>query len=129
MANEKIIVSTSAAPPPLPQFVQAVKHNGLLFCSGSIGVDPATGNIVEGTVADRTLQALKNLTAVLEAGGSSLDQVLKVNIYLTDMANFATMNEAWDKVFTGSKPVSPEISRTRGECVSRGRQDADKLII
>lgn len=106
MAGEKTIISTSAAPPPLPQFVQAVKYNGILFCSGSIGLDPATGKIVEGTVADRTIQALKNLSAVLEAGGSSLEQALKVNIYLTDMANFVTMNEAWDKVFTGSKPVS-----------------------
>lgn len=103
--GDKTIISTTEAPPPLPQFVQAVKYNGIIFCSGSIGMDPATSKIVEGTVADRTTQALKNLEAVLNAGGSSLEKALKINIYLTDMANFATMNEAWDKVFTGAKPV------------------------
>jgi 2-iminobutanoate/2-iminopropanoate deaminase len=112
MSDKKTVISTTAAPPPLPQFVQAVKYNGIIFASGSIGIDPATGAIVEGTVADRTIQALKNLSAVLEAGGSSLEQALKINIYLTDMANFATMNEAWDKIFTGSKPVRSKCNMT-----------------
>ena len=99
-------ISTSAAPPPLPQFSQAIHYNNTVFCSGSIGLDPATGKIIDGTVKDRGRRALRNLQAVLEAGGSGLDCVLKVNIYLTDMANFAAFNEAWDEVFTQEpKPV------------------------
>ncbi|KAG9258235.1 Endoribonuclease L-PSP/chorismate mutase-like protein [Emericellopsis atlantica] len=93
-------ISTPNAPPPLPQFVQAVSYNGLLFCSGAVGIDPSTKTMVEGTVQDRARQCLRNLTAVLEAGGSGLDKVLKVNIYLTDMANFAAFNAVWDEFFT-----------------------------
>lgn len=105
-ADARTAISTSAAPPPLPQFSQAIHYNGTVFCSGSIGLDPATGQIVAGTVRDRGLRALRNLQAVLEAGGSGLDCVLKVNIYLTDMANFGAFNEAWDEVFTQEpKPV------------------------
>lgn len=102
----KTVISTSAAPPPLPQFSQAVTYDGLVFCSGAIGIDPTTGTLVTGSVKDRGRRCLLNLRAVLEAAGSSLDNILKVNIYLTDMANFAAFNEAWDEIFTmKDKPV------------------------
>ncbi|KAI9170637.1 Endoribonuclease L-PSP/chorismate mutase-like protein [Paramyrothecium foliicola] len=111
----QIAVHTTKAPAPLPQFSQAVKYNGLLFCSGSVGMDPATNTLVEGTVKDRARQALSNLQNVIEAGGSSLEKVLKANIFLTDMANFATVNEAWDEFFTQEpKPVSGLGSRGIG---------------
>ncbi|KAK0625274.1 Endoribonuclease L-PSP/chorismate mutase-like protein [Bombardia bombarda] len=90
-------VLTDKAPEPLPQFSQAIKYNGMVYCSGNVGLDPATKKLVDGTVKDRTRQALKNLSAVLEEAGSSFRNVLKVNIFLTDMANFATMNEAYDE--------------------------------
>ncbi|CAG9940391.1 unnamed protein product [Clonostachys rosea f. rosea IK726] len=102
-------VSTTAAPAPLPQFSQAIKFNGLLFCSGNVGAIPGTNlQLVEGTAKDRTRQTLKNISAVLEAGGSSLRNVLKVNIFITDMANFSLINEAYDEFFTWS----PKPART-----------------
>ncbi|KAK3689877.1 putative brt1 protein [Podospora appendiculata] len=101
-------VFTDKAPKPLPQFSQAVKYNGLVYCSGNIGLDPITQNPVEGTVKDRARQALKNLSAVLEAAGSSLNRVIKVNIFLTSMADFAAVNEAYDEFIT----TQPKPCRT-----------------
>ncbi|ROW07263.1 hypothetical protein VMCG_03893 [Cytospora schulzeri] len=95
-------VLTENAPKPLPQFSQAVKYNGMVYCSGNIGIDPKTSKAVEGTVKDRTRQALKNIQAVLEEAGSSLSNVVKVNVFITTMDNFATMNEAYDEFFTSS---------------------------
>jgi reactive intermediate/imine deaminase len=84
----KEAVLTSNAPPPLPFFSQAIKCNGMVYCSGSIGTDPTTLKLVEGGVADRTRQSLKNLSAVLEAAGSGIDNVVKVNVFLTNMVSF-----------------------------------------
>ncbi|KAJ9148468.1 hypothetical protein NKR23_g4866 [Pleurostoma richardsiae] len=93
-------VFTDKAPKPLPQFSQAVKYNGMVYCSGNIGLDPKTWKAVEGTVTDRTRQALKNLAAVLEEAGSSLDNVVKMNVFITNMDDFAPMNAAYDEFFT-----------------------------
>jgi reactive intermediate/imine deaminase len=115
-------VLTDKAPKPIPQLSQAVKYGGMVYCSGSLGVDPSTSKFVEGSVQDRTVclslgtvrpiltscqrQALKNLSAVLEAAGSSLQNVVKVNVFLTDMSNFAAMNEVYDEFFVWQpKPV------------------------
>jgi enamine deaminase RidA (YjgF/YER057c/UK114 family) len=119
-------VYTSNAPKPLPQFSQAVKYNGMVYCSGNIGMSPETWKVVEGTVKDRTVsgptrqhggkmrvdqlilqrQALRNLSAVLDEAGSSLKNVVKMNIFLTSMDDFAAMNEAYDEFFTADpKPV------------------------
>ncbi|EJT75491.1 hypothetical protein GGTG_05424 [Gaeumannomyces tritici R3-111a-1] len=93
-------IHTDKAPKPLPQFSQAVRHGGTVYCSGGIGVDPATGRLVGGTVKDRTRQVLRNLSAVLEAAGGSLRSVVKVNAFITTMDDFAAMNEAYDEFFT-----------------------------
>lgn len=116
----KEAVRTDKAPPPMPFFSQAIKCGGMVYCSGSIGMDPTTSKVIEGNVADRTVcvppflivpyhtflqtyfsqeQAIKNLAAVLEAAGSSLDNVVKVNIFLTNMENFAAMNAVYAKFF------------------------------
>ncbi|RSM10110.1 hypothetical protein CEP52_003796 [Fusarium oligoseptatum] len=102
-------VSTEEAPSPFPQFSQAIKYNGLVFCSGNIGLIPGTDlKLVEGTVKDRARQTLKNIDAILRAAGSSLHNVIKVNIYITDMQNFGLINEAYDEFFTWS----PKPART-----------------
>ncbi|KAH7319497.1 Endoribonuclease L-PSP/chorismate mutase-like protein [Rhexocercosporidium sp. MPI-PUGE-AT-0058] len=102
----KTAVVTDKAPPPLPFFSQAIKCNGMVYCSGSIGMDPASMKLVEGSIEGRTEQALANLTAVLAAAGSSIENVVKVNVFLTDMKDFAAMNGVYAKVFTKDpKPV------------------------
>ncbi|KAK3319901.1 putative brt1 protein [Cercophora scortea] len=101
-------VFADKAPKPLPQFSQAVKYNGLVYCSGNIGLDPITQTLVEGTITDRARQALKNLSAILEEAGSSLNKIIKVNIFLTSMADFAAVNEAYDEVIT----TQPKPCRT-----------------
>ncbi|KAF5683774.1 endoribonuclease L-PSP [Fusarium circinatum] len=100
-------VYTVDACAPLPQFSQAVKYNGMVYCSGSLGIDPATDDLVPGSVADRARMALQNLKVVLEAAGSSLDRVVKANVFLTDMKDFDAFNIAWDEFSPNEpKPVS-----------------------
>ncbi|PQE20154.1 endoribonuclease L-PSP protein [Rutstroemia sp. NJR-2017a WRK4] len=103
---QKEAVSTDKAPPPMPFFSQAIKCQGMVYCSGSIGMDPATNKLVEGSVGDRTAQSLRNLSAVLTAAGSSIDNVVKVNVFLDNMANFAAMNKVYAEFFhQDPKPV------------------------
>ncbi|KAG4035085.1 hypothetical protein MFRU_002g04320 [Monilinia fructicola] len=103
---QKESVSTAKAPPPLPFFSQAVKCQGMVYCSGSIGMDVATKKLVEGGIADRTRQSLLNLQAILEAAGSSIDNVVKVNVFLTKMDDFAAMNNVYAEFFhKDPKPV------------------------
>ncbi|KAE8162434.1 Endoribonuclease L-PSP/chorismate mutase-like protein [Aspergillus tamarii] len=102
----KIAVLTPSAPAPMPVLSQGVIWNGMVYVSGSLGIDPSTGRFVEGTVADRTDQIFRNISAILQAAGSNLANIVKVNIFLTDMSNFQTMNEAYAKnIPEGVKPV------------------------
>ncbi|EFX00749.1 L-psp endoribonuclease family protein [Grosmannia clavigera kw1407] len=97
-------VLTTDAPPPLPQFSQAIKCNGMIYCSGNIGVDPATNKLVDGGIKAETRMALGNLSAVLRAGGASLADVVKVNVFLTTMDDFQHLNEAYDEAFCNTVP-------------------------
>lgn len=100
-------VTTSAASAALPQFSQAVKYHGMVYCSGTLGIDPATDELVPGSITDRARVALRNLKKILEAADSNLDRVVKANIYLADMKDFAAFNVAWDEAFPQDpKPVS-----------------------
>ena len=102
-------VSTESAPRAIGPYEQAVKYQGLLFTSGQIALDPATGRLIEGDVSAQTRQVLENLKAVLEAGGSSLDQVLKATVYLTDLDSFAKMNEVYAEYLGKVKPASSTV--------------------
>ncbi|KMQ43542.1 YjgF/Yer057p/UK114 family [Trichophyton rubrum] len=95
----KTAVLTTKAPAPLPVLSQAIVHNGMIYCSGSIGMDPRTNKLVSGGVAERTHQALRNLSAVLEAGGSSLKNVVKTNVFISTMDDFAEMNKVYQSYF------------------------------
>ncbi|KAA8910074.1 hypothetical protein TRICI_004261 [Trichomonascus ciferrii] len=103
MSREQIL--TENAPKPLPVLSQALVHNGVVYCSGQTGVDPKTGKMVEGDIQNRTRQILENLSAVLKAAGTSMDYALKVNVFLTNMENFAKVNEIYDQYFKDPKPV------------------------
>ena len=99
-------VVTEGAPAPVGPYNQAVKAGGLLFCSGQIALDPASGVLVgEGDVEAETRQVLRNLVAVLNAGGSSPGQVVRTTVFLTDLADFGRVNALYAEVFNG--PVAP----------------------
>lgn len=97
-------VYTKNAPDAIGPYSQAVKANGLVFTSGQIAINPATGNVEETTVEGQTEQVMKNLKAVLEASGSSLEKAVKTVCFLADMNDFAAFNEIYGKYFTG-KPA------------------------
>ncbi|KAH6871032.1 Endoribonuclease L-PSP/chorismate mutase-like protein [Thelonectria olida] len=93
-------VLSKDAPAPSPLMSQAVVYNGIVYCSGSLGIDPRTGKFAEGTVADRTAQALSNLDAVLKAAGTGLHNTIKVNIFLSSINHYSSVNDAYAKFFT-----------------------------
>lgn len=109
----KEVVSTDKAPGAIGPYSQAIKSGGMLFCSGQIPIDPATGEFVEGGIAEQTHQVFKNLIAVLEAGGSSLDGVVKTTVFLADMNEFALMNEVYAKYFDSNKPARATVQAAR----------------
>ncbi|KAJ3540017.1 hypothetical protein NM208_g5245 [Fusarium decemcellulare] len=93
-------VLSKDAPAPSPLMSQAVIYNGMVYCSGSLGIDPATGKFAEGTVTDRTAQALKNLDAVLKAAGSGLHKAVKINIFLSSIDYYNSVNDAYAQFVT-----------------------------
>jgi 2-iminobutanoate/2-iminopropanoate deaminase len=97
-------IQTDAAPAAVGPYAQAVEAGGFVFCSGQIPLDPATGALVEGDIAACTRRCLENLAAVLGAAGLSLRDVVKTTIYLTDLADFAAVNEAYARHFPGEAP-------------------------
>ena len=94
-------IQTETAPAPVGPYSQAVAHEGLLYASGQIPIDPATGEIVPGEIEDETRQVIANLRAVLEAGGSSLQRVVKATVYVTDLTLFARINAIYAESFDG----------------------------
>jgi 2-iminobutanoate/2-iminopropanoate deaminase len=90
-------------------YSQAIDADGFVYCSGQTPLDPATGRLVDGDVGAQTRQCLDNLFAVLDAAGLSSDDVVKVNVFLTDMATFAAMNEAYRSRFTDPFPARTTI--------------------
>lgn len=105
----KEIISTDRAPGAIGPYSQAIKAGQIVFCSGQIPIDPATGEFVSGGVADQTDQVFKNLIAVLEAGGATLDDVVKTSVFLADMSDFAAMNEVYGKYFDQNKPARATV--------------------
>ena len=107
------IIQTDNAPQAIGPYSQAVKITGLVFASGQIPIDPATGQFVPGGIEEQTEQVLKNLSAVLEAAGSSLDRVIKTTVFLADMQEFAAMNEVYGRFFTDEPPARATVEAAR----------------
>lgn len=103
-------VQTKNAPAAIGPYSQAIKANGFVFVSGQIAINPETGEFLSGGVAEQTHRALKNLGAVLEAAGSSLDQVVKTTVFLADMKEFAAMNEVYATFFSGPPPARATVA-------------------
>jgi len=103
-------VSTNAAPKAIGPYVQGIKTSGFLYTSGQIALDPKTGELIKGDIMDQTRQALTNLKAILEAGGSSLERVIKATIFLKSMNDFATVNKIYEEFLGQSKPARSTVA-------------------
>jgi 2-iminobutanoate/2-iminopropanoate deaminase len=103
-------VATSGAPRAIGPYSQALRAGGFLFTAGQVGFDPATGELVDGGIAEQTRQVLANIRAILEAGGSRLGQVVKTTVFLVDMADFAAMNEVYAEVFGAHRPARSTVA-------------------
>lgn len=104
----KEVIISDKAPKPVGPYSQAVIVGPLVWCSGQIGIDPETGELVEG-IAQQAEQAFKNLKAVLEAAGSSLDRVVKVTVFITRMKEFAIVNEIYARFFQEPFPARSSV--------------------
>ncbi len=102
--STRSVVKTDTAPKAIGPYSQAIVANGLVFCSGQIPLDPASGNLVEGGIEAQTHQVLKNLSAVLQAAGSDLKRVVKTTVFLQSMNDFAAMNGVYATYFTQDPP-------------------------
>lgn len=102
-------ITSDKLPPSGGPFSPGVRGGDLIYLSGQVGTDPATGKLVHGGVSEQTHQAIHNLAAVLEAAGRTLDDVVRVGVYLTDMGNFAAMNEVYARHFTQPYPARTTI--------------------
>jgi 2-iminobutanoate/2-iminopropanoate deaminase len=105
----KHVIKTDQAPQAIGPYSQAIKAAGLVFVSGQIPIDPATGGFVEGGIAEQTEQVMKNLAAVLEAAATGLDRVIKTTVFLADMTDFAAMNEVYGRSFTKDPPARATV--------------------
>ena len=101
----KTSVNTTKAPAAIGPYVQATVHNNTVYVSGQLPIDPATGEFCPGGIKEQTTQVMKNLVAILEAAGSGVDKLLKCTILLTDMVDFAAMNEVYASFFPGEPPA------------------------
>jgi 2-iminobutanoate/2-iminopropanoate deaminase len=106
----KSVVSTTRAPAAIGPYSQAIRAGELVFCSGQIALDPASGQMVEGGVEAETKQVLENLGAVLEAGGASFATIVRTTIYLVDMGDFPLVNKLYGERFTGAPPARATVA-------------------
>jgi len=111
-------VSTPAAPAAIGPYSQAIRAGDLLFLSGQIPLDPATGSLVDGGVEAQTVQVFKNIEAILKAGGTSFDRVVTATVYLADMNDFATVNDIYATYFSSPAPAraTVEVARLPKDC-------------
>ena len=113
MSFTRDAVSTPNAPKAIGPYSQTIKANGFLFTSGQIALDPASNNLITGGIVEQTEQVLKNLTAILQAAGSSWEKVVKTTVFLKDMGEFGQMNEVYGKVCKGAPPARSTVEVAR----------------
>ncbi|HET6836973.1 MAG TPA: RidA family protein [Gemmatimonadales bacterium] len=104
------VVATAGAPKAIGPYSQGIAAGGFIFTAGQVALDPSTGELVVGGIADQTTRALENLRAVLAAAGSSLSQVIKTTVFLVDMADFAPMNEVYGRFFGDHRPARSTVA-------------------
>ena len=109
----KTLIETDKAPRPVGPFSQGLAAGGFVFASGQAAQDPSTGELLEGDVGAQTERVLKNISAVLEAAGSGLERVVKTNVFLLDMDDFAAMNEVYARFFPAGPPARTTVAVAR----------------
>ncbi len=122
----KQAISTKHAPAAIGPYSQAVEVNGLVFVSGQLPIDPATGTFVPGNVKDLTMRSLNNIKNILAETGLTMGNIVKTTVFLADMADFAEMNEAYSSFFSGVAPARsavavktlPKDARLEIECIA-----------
>ena len=114
------IIATEKAPAALGPYSQAIRSNGMIYCSGQIPINPATGAIEAQTIEEQTTQAITNLKNVLEKAGSSLAKVVKTTVFIKDMNDFAALNKVYAELFGDTKPAR--------SCVEVARLPKDVLV-
>lgn len=125
-------IRTELAPTAIGPYSQAIQANGCVWCSGQLGLDPATGQFAGADAAAQCRQALRNLAAVLEAAGTSLQGVVKTTVFLVDMADFPAVNAAYAEAFGSHRPARstvqvgrlPKDARVEIEAVAAGKAEA-----
>jgi 2-iminobutanoate/2-iminopropanoate deaminase len=122
------IIHTDRAPHAIGPYSQAVRSGNLVFASGQIPTDPATGEFVSGGIAEQTEQVLRNLSAVLEAAGTGLGRVVKTTVFLAEMADFAAMNEVYARFFTSEPPARATVAAAGLPRNARVEIDAIALV-
>lgn len=116
----KNVVKTDKAPQAIGPYSQAIEVNGMVYTSGVVPIDPATGNVVEGDIKVQATRVFDSMKALLEAAGSSCEEVVKTTVFIKDMNDFAALNEIYASYFTGAFPAR--------SCVEVSRLPKDVLI-
>lgn len=106
----KKVIATTNAPAAIGPYSQAIQVGNMLFASGQLGIDPVTGNFVEGTVKEQTAQAFKNVKAILAEAGLDISDVVKTTVFLADMGDFGAMNEVYASQFEGAFPARSAVA-------------------
>lgn len=107
-------VQTDNAPAAIGPYSQAIKAGGFVYTAGQVGIDPEAGKLIEGGITEQTRRALDNLTAILEAAGTSIQNVVKTTVFIMDMGHFAAMNEAYKEYFGGGEPPARSTVQVAG---------------
>ena len=113
MPHMKKIINTSNAPAPIGPYSQAVLVNGMLFASGQIAIDPSTGELVTGDIKSETKRVMENIRALLQAAGLGMHNIVKTSIFLSDMNNFAQVNEVYGSYFSDNFPARETVQVSR----------------
>lgn len=111
--RERELISTPAAPKAIGPYTQAIRANGLVFVSGQVAIDPATQQVISGDVAAQTERVMKNLSAILEAAGSGLPNVVRSTVFLKNMGDFNAMNEIYGRYFSSDPPARSTVEVAR----------------
>ena len=104
------VINTDQAPAAIGPYSQAIQKGDFLFASGQLGIDPATGEFVEGGVKEQTIQVFKNIRAIISEAGYTMGNIVKTTVFLADMADFATVNEVYASQFEGAFPARSAIA-------------------